>query len=70
MKPSTTIIDYLKYKVPDFVEEIERAKEHGGSVTITLDRFEDNSILLYNSLWYASSMGILMVITPKQTPIV
>src|SRR5579859_4759999 len=54
---------------PDVIARVQRANQHRRhrSIRLTLDRFDDNPILLYACLWYAATSGVAITIAPRRS---
>lgn len=59
-------IDRLKVQLPDFVKAVDGEADF---VIISLDAFEGNANLLFDSVWYATSQGKRMIFAPKGTKV-
>ncbi len=59
---------------PDFVQAVRKAEEKSRvrtkpkPVSITLDQFYDNAVLLYLCLWYADTRNVPVTFKPTPHP--
>lgn len=68
MQPITSeALQLVRDYAPWFLKKVGQVKRRRVPLTLSLDNFDDNPLLLYACLWYADSGQVAIRFVPKRT---
>lgn len=62
--PFVKALQMVRQEAPWFSKQVKKAQQEKTSLTLSLDAFDDNPLLLYAALWVASRAGVDVCFVP------